>query len=130
MDEADGGAAPDRDSTARQSGDRDDDAASRSSGDSDRDGGGDTFGVGIYVTDAEFRLVVHVPSDIDSGWSDPEAFQRAVERTVWDRLDRDATLRRVGERAVAGETVTLGRVTLQPDGTVVGTEFDAEVAAP
>jgi len=89
------------------------------------DASGDTFGVGIHVTDTEFQFVVHVPSDIDSGWTDPEAFQRMVERTVWERLDREATLREIGERATVGETVTLGRVTLQPDGTVVDTEFRA-----
>lgn len=88
---------------------------------------GDTFGVGIHVTDAEFQFVVHVPSDIDSGWTDPEAFQRAVERAVWDRLDRAATLRRIGERADLGETVTLGRITLTPDGTVHGSAFDPDV---
>jgi hypothetical protein len=89
---------------------------------------GDTFGVGIHVTDAEFQFVVHVPSDIDSGWTDPEAFQRAVERAVWDRLDRAATLREIGADASVGETVTLGRITLTPDGTVHDSEFDAGVA--
>lgn len=89
------------------------------------DASGDTFGVGIRVTDTEFQFVVHVPSDIDPGWTDPEAFQCTIERTVWDRLDREATLRDVDERATAGEAVTLGRVTLQPDGTVVDTEFRA-----
>ena len=89
------------------------------------DASGDTFGVGIHVTDTELQFVVHVPSDIDSGWTDPEAFQRVVERTVWERLDREATLRNVDERVTVGETVTLGRDTLQPDGTVVDTEFRA-----
>ena len=84
---------------------------------------GDTFGVGIHVTDAEFQFVVHVPSDIDPGWTDPEAFQRAVERAVWDRLDRAATLREIGADATVGETVTLGRITLTPDGTVHEAEF-------
>lgn len=88
---------------------------------------GDTFGVGIHVTDTEFRFVVHVPSDVDSGWTDPEAFQQTVERTVWDRLDREATLRTVDRHADAGEAVTLGRVTLRPDGTVVDTTFRADV---
>ena len=87
----------------------------------------DTFGVGIHVTDAEFQFVVHVPSDIDAGWTDPEAFQRAVERAVWDRLDRAATLRRIGDRADVGETVTLGRITLTPDGTVHESAFDPGV---
>ena len=103
-----------------------DDDAARSD---DVDGAvrGDTFGVGIHVTDAEFQFVVHVPSDIDSGWTDPEAFQRAVERAVWDRLDRAATLRRIGDRADVGETVTLGRITLTPDGTVHESAFDPGV---
>ncbi|MFD1687621.1 hypothetical protein [Halobellus litoreus] len=89
--------------------------------DSARDG--DTFGVGIHVTEAEFQFVVHVPADIDSGWTDPDAFQRLVERTVWDRLDREATLRGIAREASVGDTVTLGRVTLHPDETVVETEF-------
>ena len=88
---------------------------------------GDTFGVGIHVTDAEFQFVVHVPSDIDSGWTDPEAFQQAVERAVWDRLDRSATLREIGAGADVGETVTLGRITLTPDGEVLDSEFHAGV---
>ena len=88
---------------------------------------GDTFGVGIHVTDTEFEFVVHVPSDIGSGWTDPETFQRLVEQTVWDRLDREATLRDIDERATTGDTVTLGRVTLHSDGTVVDTEFHAGV---
>ena len=28
---------------------------------------GDTFGVGIHVTESDLQFVVHVPSDIDSG---------------------------------------------------------------
>jgi hypothetical protein len=87
---------------------------------------GDTFGVGIHVTDAAFEFVVHVPSDIDAGWTDPDAFQRLVESTVWERLDRDATIRAVDRVADPGETVSLGRVTLTPDGTVV----DAALSAP
>jgi len=94
----------------------------------EHDDAGDTFGVGIHVADAEFQFVVHVPSDIDSGWTDPEAFQRVVERAVWDRLDQEATLREIGERATAGETVTLGRITLSPDGTVLSSDLDMGVA--
>jgi len=90
---------------------------------SEDDPAGDTFGVGIHVTEAEFQFVVHVPSDIDSGWTDPEAFQGHVERAVWDRLDREATLRAVSRAVDVGETVTLGRVTLRPDGTVVDTSL-------
>lgn len=105
---------------------RDTDAAGNTAG-VGSDAAGDTFGVGIHVTDAEFQFVVHVPSDIDSGWTDPEAFQRLVEQTVWNRLDREATLRDIDQRAAVGDTVPLGRVTLQPDGTVVDAEFDAGV---
>ena len=88
---------------------------------------GDTFGVGIHVTDAELQFVVHVPADIDSGWTDPEEFQRLVERAVWDRLDRSATLREIEADATVGETVTLGRITLTPDGKVHETAFQAGV---
>ena len=105
---------------------RDTDAAGNTAG-VGSDAAGDTFGVGIHVTDAEFQFVVHVPSDIHSGWTDPEAFQRLVEQTVWNRLDREATLRDIDQRAAVGDTVPLGRVTLQPDGTVVDAEFDAGV---
>lgn len=104
-----------------------DDDAARSD---DADGAvrGDTFGVGIHVTDAELQFVVHVPADIDSGWTDPEEFQRLVERAVWDRLDRPATLRGIEADAAVGETVTLGRITLTPDGTVREAAFRAGVA--
>ena len=118
-------------------GDRDDTGDERPSADRETapsdDGApdaGDTFGVGIHVTDAEFQFVVHVPSDIDAGWTDPEAFQRVVERAVWKRLDREATLRGIGERATTGETVTLGRITLTPDGTVQDSEFSAAGVKP
>nr|WP_188786506.1 hypothetical protein [Halobellus salinus] len=90
---------------------------------------GDTFGVGIHVTDAELQFVVHVPADIDSGWTDPEEFQRLVERAVWDRLDRSATLRGIEADAAVGETVTLGRITLTPDGTVREATFRTDVVA-
>jgi hypothetical protein len=110
------GSNGDRDDTATRGGDRE----------TPPDGvRGDTFGVGIHVTDTEFQFVVHVPSDIDAGWTDPEAFQRVVERAVWERLDRAATLRGIGERAATGETVTLGRITLTPDGRVLDAEFSA-----
>ena len=79
----------------------------------------DTFGVGIHVTERELQFVVHVPSSIDSGWTDPEAFQRLVERVTWEHLDQESTLRGVASSAETGETVTLGTVTLRPDGTVV-----------
>lgn len=90
---------------------------------------GDTFGVGIHVTEQEFQFVVHVPADIDSGWTDPDAFQRLVERTVWERLDREATLRGIARDAETGDTVTLGRVSLRPDGTVTDVDF-REAAVP
>jgi hypothetical protein len=86
----------------------------------------DTFGVGIHVTDEEFQFVVHVPSSIDPGWTDPDTFQQLVERVVWDHLDQGETLRAIDSSASAGETVTLGTVTLQPDGTVV----DHALASP
>lgn len=87
---------------------------------------GDTFGVGVHVTEEELRFVVHVPSNIDSGWTDPEAFQGLVQQVVWERLDREETLRAVAATMPPGETATLGRVTLRPDGTVV----DATLEAP
>ena len=86
----------------------------------------DTFGVGIHVTEEDLQFVVHVPSSIDSGWTDPETFQRLVERVVWDHLDQEATLRGIASSASSGETVTLGTVTLRPDGTVV----DRSLSAP
>jgi len=84
----------------------------------------DTFGVGVRVAEEELRFVVRVPSDIDSGWTDPEAFQELVERAVWERLDREATLRRVATDTPVGETAALGTVTLEPDGTVVDHSLD------
>ena len=84
----------------------------------------DTFGVGVAVTDDSLRLVVDVPSEIDPGWRDPETFQRLVETTVWRHLDREATLRTVAATTPAGETVTLGTVTLDPEGTVVGADLE------
>ena len=80
---------------------------------------GDTFGVGIHVTSDEFRFVVHVPSDIDAGWRDPDAFQRLIEVATWDRLDQQETLRAVARTTAEGETVTLGTVTMRPGGGVI-----------
>lgn len=80
---------------------------------------GDTFGVAIRATDREFRFLVRVPSQIDSGWTDPEAFQSRIERATWERLDKGATLRAVDRVADPGDTVTLGTVRMRPDGTVV-----------
>ncbi|WP_152041607.1 hypothetical protein [Salinigranum salinum] len=51
----------------------------------------DTFGVGVHVTARELQFVVHIPSSIDSGWTDPEAFQELVERVVLTHLDQDRT---------------------------------------
>lgn len=78
----------------------------------------DTFGVSIHVTDAELRFLVSVPSDIDAGWTDPDAFQSLVETTVWERLDKQAVLNSIATEHETGDTVQLGTVTLEPDGTV------------
>jgi hypothetical protein len=86
----------------------------------------DTFDVAVHVTDDQLRLVVGVPTDLDSGWRDREAFQRRVEEVVWETLDREAVLGAVARDAAAGETVRLGTVTLAPDGTV----HDRELSAP
>jgi hypothetical protein len=106
-----GGGAVDRDDP-----DADEDTAASRTTDT---GDADTFGVGIHVTERELQFVVRVPSSIDSGWTDPEAFQRLVERVVWHHLDQESTLRAVASSTATGETVTLGTVTLRPDGTVV-----------
>lgn len=87
---------------------------------------GDTFGVGIGVTEEELRVVVRVPSDIDSGWTDPESFQGLVEQVLWEQLDQEETLRAVARTTEPGETRMLGTVTLQPDGTVVDSSLDAQ----
>ncbi|EMA64256.1 hypothetical protein [Halorubrum lipolyticum] len=79
----------------------------------------DTFGVGIHLTEEEFQFVVGVPSDVDSGWTDPEEFQSLVAETVWERLDRQSVFETVADSFRAGETATLGTVTLETDGTVV-----------
>lgn len=84
----------------------------------------DTFGVGVHVTDEELRIVVQVPSEIDSGWTDPEEFQTLVQQVLWDRLDREETLQAVAASTPPGETAMLGTVTLQPDGTVVETSLE------
>jgi hypothetical protein len=80
----------------------------------------DTFGVSVGVDDDAFRVLIHVPSNLHAGWDDRDAFQRLVEETVWDHLDRDRTLQAVDRIATTGERVALGTVTLAPDGTVVG----------
>ena len=85
----------------------------------------DTFGVGVHVTDADLEFVVHVPSDIDSAWTDPEEFQRLVERVVWDALDRETVLRAIAAETGEGKTVSLGTVTLEPDGTVVDRSLES-----
>ena len=84
----------------------------------------DTFGVGIRVTETELRVVVGVPSDIDAGWTDPEAFQSLVAEAVWERLDRRPTLEAVAARYDTGETAPLGSVTLEPDGTVIKSDLE------
>lgn len=89
------------------------------------DTGGDRFLVAIHVTESELEFVVRVPSDIDSGWRDPEAFQQLVAEVTWDLLDQESTLRAIAAEGSPGQTVTLGSVTLQPDGTVVSQELSA-----
>jgi len=84
----------------------------------------DTFGVGIHLTEDEFQFVVGVPSDVDSGWTDPQAFQSLVAETVWERLDRQSVFESLGDRFRTGETATLGTVTLDPDGTVVSHDLN------
>ena len=86
---------------------------------------GDTFGVSIGVDEENLQFLVHVPSDIDSGWTDPDEFQRLVERVVWERLDQKAVLGAIAQSTSAGETVSLGTVTLEPDGTVVETSLSS-----
>ncbi|WP_416841206.1 hypothetical protein [Haloferax sp. DFSO52] len=81
--------------------------------------GADTFGVGIHVTETELRFVVNVPSDIDSGWTDPDAFQQLVEQITWRTLDQQEVLSTIASKAPDGETVFLGTVTLRPDETLV-----------
>ncbi|WP_089695599.1 hypothetical protein [Halogranum gelatinilyticum] len=80
---------------------------------------GDTFGVGIGVTDTDLQFLVQVPSDIDSQWTDPEEFQRLVEQVVWQQLDQQTVLQEIASTAEPGDSVRLGTVTLTPDGTVV-----------
>lgn len=79
----------------------------------------DTFGVGIHLTADELQFVVHVPSDVDSGWTDPEAFQSLVAETVWEQLDQQHVLETISSRFETGDTVTLGTVSLAPNETVV-----------
>ena len=87
---------------------------------------GDRFLVGIHVTEEQLEFVVHVPSEIDSEWRDPEAFQQRVAEVTWKQLDQESTLRTIASDGLTGETVTLGSVWLQPDGTVV----DHELSSP
>jgi hypothetical protein len=87
---------------------------------------GDTFGVGVRVTESELRVVVRVPSEIDSGWTDPDSFQGMVEQVLWEQLDQEETLQAIASTTDPGETTMLGTVTLRPDGTVV----ESSLAAP
>jgi hypothetical protein len=100
-----------------------DDTTATSATAADEPSGGDTFGVGIRVTESEFRFVVHVPAEIDSGWTDPDAFQRRIEAYTWEELDKRTTLGRIAETAATGDTVTLGTVTMRPDGTVTASSL-------
>jgi hypothetical protein len=86
----------------------------------------DRFVVGIDVNEAELAFFVHVPHQIDSGWSDPEAFQRLVAEATWERLDRETVLSAIAAHTSPGQRVVLGSVTLEPDGEVV----DSELAVP
>ncbi|MFW5938546.1 MAG: hypothetical protein ACOCSN_06345 [Halanaeroarchaeum sp.] len=83
----------------------------------------DTFGVGVHLTEEELQFVVHVPSDVDSGWTDPEAFQTLVAEAVWERLDQQSTLQTIADEFGTGETVTLGTIALDPDGTVIESDL-------
>jgi len=87
---------------------------------------GDRFLVGIHVTDEQLEFVVRVPSEIDSEWRDPEAFQQLVAEVTWEQLDQESTLRAIATEFSPGDTVMLGSVRLQPDGTVV----DHELSSP
>jgi len=81
--------------------------------------GADRFAVGLHRTESELEFVVRVPSDIDSAWRSPAEFQQLIEQITWTHLDQASTLRTVATETEPGETVTLGTVTLQPDGTLV-----------
>jgi hypothetical protein len=83
----------------------------------------DRFVVGIDVNEEELAFFVHVPHQIDSGWADPEAFQRLVAEVTWDRLDRETVLSEIAAHVGPGERVVLGSMTLEPDGAVVDTEL-------
>jgi len=87
---------------------------------------GDRFLVGIHVTDEQLEFIVHVPSEIDSKWRDPEAFQQLVANVTWEQLDQESTLRTIAAEGSPGETISLGSVRLQPDGTVI----DHELSSP
>ena len=87
---------------------------------------GDRFLVGIHVTDDQLEFVVRVPSEIDSEWRDPQAFQQLVANVTWEALDQESTLRAIATEFSPGETATLGSVQLKPDGTVV----DHELSTP
>jgi len=80
---------------------------------------GDRFLVAIHVTESDLQFVVRVPSEIDSGWQDPEEFQRLVERITWETLDQESTLRTIAATGSPGETISLGSLKLKPDGTLV-----------
>ena len=73
----------------------------------------------IDLTEADLLAVVQVGSDIETGWSDHEEFQQLVERVLLDVLDRDSALQTITTETAVGDTVGLGTVTLEPDGTLV-----------
>ena len=80
---------------------------------------GDTFGVQIHRTTNELKFIVQVPSEIDSGWTNPDAFQALVEKRVWSILDQQFVLEEIVATTESGDVVSLGTITLRPDGTVV-----------
>jgi len=90
----------------------------------------DRFVVGLHRTESELEFVVRVPSEIDSGWRNPTKFQQLVERITWEQLDQESTLRTVAAETAPGKTVTLGTVTLQPDGTLVSQSLSSPTNSP
>ncbi|ATW86864.1 hypothetical protein halTADL_0041 [Halohasta litchfieldiae] len=86
---------------------------------------GDRFLVGIHLTESDLEFVVRVPSDIDSGWTDPEEFQRLVADVTWEELDQESTLRTIATAGSPGDTVMLGSVRLMTDGTVVSHDLSS-----
>ncbi|MCL9817987.1 hypothetical protein [Natronocalculus amylovorans] len=87
---------------------------------------GDTFGVQIHRTLNELQFIVQVPSDIDSGWTDPDTFQTLVENHVWNILDQQAVLEQIVSMTEPGDTVSLGTISLLPNGDVTSHSLQLE----